>query len=87
MNQLHNIYDICCDDASRGLILNALPGAQVIDADNTTLLGSPIGDVACISAILQEKIGMMRTMGDRLKFLLSHDAILLLRHSFAISAF
>ena len=67
---------ICCDDTFRGIILNALPGAQVIDPDNATLLGSPIGDVACISAILEEKIGMMRTMGDRLKFLFSHDAIL-----------
>ena len=75
---------ICCDDASRGLIINALPGAQVIYADNATLLGSPIGDVACISAILEEKIGMMRTMGDRLKFLFSHDAILLLHQSFAV---
>ena len=71
------------DDASRGLVLNALPGAQVIDTDNATLLRSPIGDVACISAILEEKIRMLRTMSDRLKFIFSHDAILL-HHSFAI---
>ena len=37
---------ICCDDGSRGLILNVLRGAQIIDPDNATLLGSPIGDVA-----------------------------------------
>ena len=75
---------VCHDDTSRGLVLNALPGAQVIDSDNATLLGSPIGDVACISAILEDKIGMLRTMGDRLKLLFSHDAILLLCHSFEI---
>ena len=73
---------ICHDDASRGLLFNALPGAQVIDPDNATLLRSPKGDVACISAILEEKIGILRTMGDRLKFIFSHDAILLLCHSF-----
>ena len=79
----HKSKIICHDDASRRLVLNAFPGAQVIDPDNATLLLSPIGNVACISSILEEKIGMLRTMGDRLKFLISNDAILL-RKSFAI---
>ena len=48
------------------------------------MLGSPVGDIDCISAVLEEKIGMLKTMGERLKYLFSHDAILLLRHSFAI---
>ena len=43
-----------------------------------------ISKVQNISFTLQEKINMLKTMGDRLKRLFSHDAILLLRHSFAI---
>ena len=34
--------------------------------------------------MLQEKIGMLKTVGERLKYLPSHDAIILLRHSFSI---
>ena len=75
---------ICHDDASMRLVPNAFPGAQVIVPDNATLLGSATGDVACTSAILEEKNGMLRTMGDRLKFLFYHDAILLVHHFFAI---
>ena len=47
------------------------------------LLGSAIGDVGTISSIIDEKVHLLGIMGDRLKHLDSHDAILL-RHSFAI---
>ena len=50
---------------------------------NTTLLGSPIGDVSSISS-LNEKIQLLKKMGERLQHLTTHDAILVLRHSFAI---
>ena len=75
---------ISSDNAARGSVLCAIPGARVIDPEKATLLGSPVGDIDCISAVLEEKIGMLKTMGERLKYLFSHDAILLLRHSFAI---
>ena len=75
---------ISSDNAARGSVLCAIPGARVIDPEKATLLGSPVGDIDCISAVLEEQIGMLKTMGERLKYLFSHDAILLLRHSFAI---
>ena len=75
---------ICSDHVARGLLLCALPGARVTDPEKATLLGSPIRDISCITAKLDEKIEMLRTMGVRLKHLFSHDAIPLLRHSFAI---
>ena len=37
-----------------------------------------------VDACLKEKIELLRLMGDRLGHLQSHDAITLLRHSFAI---
>ena len=75
---------ICSDHVARGTILCALPGAHVTSPESATLLGSPIGDISSISATLLGKIRMLETMGDRLKYLFSHDAILLLRHSFTI---
>ena len=51
---------------------------------NATLLGSPIGDVSSISSSLYGKTQLLRKMGDRLQHLATQDAILLLRHSFAI---
>ena len=61
-----------------------VPGTRVTDPERATLLGSFIGNTSCISAILEEKIEMLKTMGERLKYLFSQDAILLLRHSFSI---
>ena len=65
-------------------ILSSLPGAKVIDPSRATLLGSSIGDVTSITDLLSEKTAMLRRMGDRLQHLSSHDAILLLKHSFAL---
>ena len=75
---------ICGDSATREAILSALPGARVVDPMSATLLGSPIGDVGSISNMISEKIHLLETMGERLQYLFAHDAILLLRHSFAI---
>ena len=75
---------ICSDHVARATIVDAFPGAHVTSPENASLLGSPIGDISNISATILEKIRMLETMGDRLKFLFSHDAILLLRNSFAI---
>ena len=65
-------------------ILSSLPGAKVIDPSRAPLLGSSIGDVTSITDLLSEKTAMLRRMGDRLQHLSSHDAILLLKHSFAL---
>ena len=54
-----------------------------MEPQEATLLGSPIGEVSAISSTLSEKTNALRTMGDRLTHLSSHDAILL-KHSFAL---
>ena len=72
------------DSVSRETLLTATPDLSVTKPDCATLLGSPLGDVECISHTIQEKTASLRIMGDRLSFLHAQDALLLLRHSFAI---
>ena len=65
-------------------MLTAVPGLQVTEPKCTTLLGTPLGDIASISAAICAKIVFLKKMGERLCNLDAHDALLLLRHSFAI---
>ena len=75
---------ICEDHVTRGRVITALPGAMVVDPQKACLLGAPLGDVACIDACIEKKIQALTTMGTRLQHLSAHDALTLLRHSFAI---
>ena len=85
LNLNHCKSEVICVAPSVGnSIVSSLPGAQVVDPMNATLLGSPIGDLSSISSSLNEKIQLLKKMGERLQHLTTHDAILLLRHSFAI---
>ena len=61
-----------------------LPGARLVDPLSTCLLGSPLGDVDCISAALSDKLYSLDVMGERLQHISVHDGILLLRNSFSI---
>ena len=74
----------CSNDDARAAILSSLQGARVIDLSDASLLGSPIGSVRSIESSPREKIELLRCMGSRLSGLLIQDALLLLRHSFAI---
>ena len=67
-----------------GTLLVALPGAQLTPPNEAQLLGSPIGDDSCISAVLSSKVEALRRLGERLKLLSAHDALLLLRNCFAL---
>ncbi len=75
---------ICANPDVANSILPSLLGAQVVDPSKATLLGSSIGDVSFISDILRTKTDMLRRMGDRLQHLSAQDALLLLKHSFAL---
>ena len=76
--------EVICDDIdTKDALLLSLQGARVVDPLEASLLGSSLGDVSSISTSLREKITLLESMGGRLKFLFTHDA-LLLRHSFAI---
>ena len=65
-------------------LLVSLPGAQLVPTSHAQLLGSPLGDDASISAVLADKVEALRSLGERLKFLSAHDALVLLRNWFAL---
>ena len=60
------------------------PGLRIVDCSTTTLLGSPVGSAEGVDSMLMSKVEVLKYMGERLGRLTSHDALLLLRHSFAI---
>ena len=74
--------ELICDDATicESMLLEA-PGLHVVSCSRAILLGSPI---ECVDDIIQNKVEVLQLMGSRLGLLTSHDALLLLRHSFAI---
>ena len=72
------------DPATKEAMLREVPGLQVLSRDVADILGSPIGSAEHIRDVIQEKIEQLQLMGDRLRLLHSHDALLLLCHSFSI---
>ena len=67
-----------------GTLLCALPGAQLVDPSRATLLGSPLGDDSGVSIAVSEKVDALRRLRERLQLLTAHDALVLLRNSFAL---
>ena len=55
-----------------------------MNPSDASLLGSSVGNISSINNIFEEKTALLKKMGDRLVHLSSHDAILILKHSFAI---
>ena len=77
--------ELICDDMfSRNVMLDDAPSLRYVSCSQATLLGSPIGGLECIGHTIEEKIDMLERMGSYLHALSSDDALLLLRHSFAI---
>ena len=69
---------------SCGILQVALPGERLVPPTETQLLGSPVGDDTCVSSMLSEKVEALRRLGERLKMLSAHDALILLRNCFAL---
>ena len=65
-------------------VQSALSGIRVVNPADATLLGSPIGDIGSITVAVDAKTTMLKCLRERLHYLSSHDAYLLLRHSLAI---
>ena len=80
----HKSEIICTDYVTRGTINSSLPGAQIIEPSDAHHLGSPIGNLDSVSAVLGDKVKSLAVMGDRLKHFSAHDSLLLLRNSFSI---
>ena len=72
------------DPSSRSSILAQMPDALVVEPQSATLLGSPLGNVESISLSICDKTALLQVMGERLKYLCTHDSLLLLRNAFAI---
>ena len=76
-------YEIISSDMTLcGTLLVSLPGTQVVPSSRIQLLGSPIVNGPCIFAVLAEKVDTLRRLGERLKLLSAHDALILLQNSF-----
>ena len=75
---------ITCSSTIKDSILSVSPQLQVTMPDSVSLLGSPLADIDCISDIIQLKVSDLETMGIRLQRMHAHDALQLLRHSFAL---
>ena len=82
LNQ-HKSQVICSDPSSRAALLSLIPDAKFVAPSAATLLGSSVGD-SSITSTITEKTHLLRTMGLRLHHLSAQDALILLRHSFAI---
>ena len=81
------------DPAARKLaaILEQVTAANDADAwmrlmnfEDAILLGSPIGGSTSVDAAIISRVEALKVMGKRLAHFQKHDALILLRHSFAI---
>ena len=100
---LHDLVVMECEAEELGLLLNHhksevicsdmstrnpfFPGSSVGEPSEACLLGSPIGDLDCVSSVIDEKFRLLRIMGERLQHLFAHYAIFLLCHCQDISMF
>ena len=81
----HHKTEAICDDSNTRLSLRSLfPDWPMFDSSCAMLLGAPIGDLDSIYTSLRGALQKLELMGGRLSNLLTHDAMLLLRHSLAI---
>ena len=80
----HKSELICDEPSTRDEMLEEAPGLQLMSRVNAELLGTPIGGIQSTDNIIQGKVASLRLMGERLCLLQTQDALLLLRHSFAI---
>ena len=65
---------ICADSNTRRAMLDIYPDLHPVDPQNTTLLGSPLGDSACIDNAIKQKIHSLLVLQDRLGHFQAHDS-------------
>ena len=81
----HSKSEVITDQPSvQEAMLSEVPGLRTVSCSQATLLGSPIGDIECINTCILSKVDLLKVMGERLSLLCSHDALILLRHSFSL---
>ena len=57
---------------------------KYVHPNDASLLGSPIGDLSSINRAIEEKLDILKIIGQRLSKFSTHDALVLLKHAFAI---
>ena len=72
------------DNTAVSTMQTAFPSLSCVSPTNATLLGSPIGGLQSINALIATKIQTLQSLGARLKLLHAHDALCLLRHAFTM---
>ena len=80
----HHKTEHICGDLAGGQLLQVAPDLCKVDPKDAVLLGSPIGQSASIDAAITSRVEALKFMGHRLTHFRKHDALILLRHSFAI---
>ena len=71
------------DPSSRSSILAQMPNALVVEPQSATLLDSPLWDVESTSLSIHDKTALLQVMGERLKYLCTHDSLLVLHNAIA----
>ena len=59
---------ITSDPIVSNTLLTHLPQAQVVDPAYSTILGSPLGNLSCVSDATTKKIQTLKRIGERLEF-------------------
>ena len=81
----HSKSEVISEDRNTiAAVLEVAPDLCPVSPEQATLLGSPIGGQKGIDESINEKVEALRTMGNRLRYLHTHDAFCLLRHAFAL---
>ena len=75
---------IYSDPETLGKFICGSLGLQVVNPEVATLLGSPIGGMEGIKALITTKINCLKFMDSQFRHLLTHDAFSLLQNQFAI---
>ena len=74
--------NVCSNSSTVSTLQSVLPGFRWVEPSEACLLGSPIGDLN--PKVLHSKHAILKTMGERLSLLHSHDVLLLLRNAFSL---
>ena len=80
----HRKTELICNAPAGHEILQTAPDLCTVRPTDAMLLGSPIGQSPSVDSAICAKVNSLKVMGSRLCLLRKHDALLLLRHSFAI---
>ena len=75
---------IANDDSVIRRFQTVAPDIIIVDPATAVLLGAPVGGQQSIDLVLENKLGELKRLSDRLKQLCAHDGFFLLRNCFSL---